>query len=463
MDFIKNLFPPKNSSSTRNPTMESACPTLLITTSPQQQQQHTVVERLFQDDMDNVHGFLRAQSWEAPIKVVHNDEEARPGYQSMKRHEYNDTPEVLRAKIKLLTELLRTAKYPLAYTGAGISTAAGIDDYATKLNRPSIRTVEGPGNKPTIQVESTVNSSRARVKTPFDAQPTFAHHALAALYRNGLLKHWIQQNHDGLPQKAGFPQHALNEIHGAWYDPSNPVVPMSGDLRGDLFEQVLEWEEKTDLCITLGTSLSGMNCDRVVETIGTRAKAGEAGRLGAVIVGLQRTRLDNVCAVRIFASIDDTMELLLAELGLAPAVSRVEAPYRVYAPLTLPRAAAGGGGGFFGATEEEGVFVLPYSGRSGRGGPGRRCTLDLREGAWVRLTEGPHAGDEGEVQGRTRPEGHYKICFWHRLKPGAKLKRPMVRVLGAWWLESAVAGLAPRLPVVNVPPAGASAERREEV
>ena len=27
---------------------------------------------------------------------------------------------------------------------------------------------------------------------------------------------WVQQNHDGLPQKAGFPQQDMIEIHGSW-------------------------------------------------------------------------------------------------------------------------------------------------------------------------------------------------------------------------------------------------------
>jgi hypothetical protein len=64
--------------------------------------------------------------------------------------------------------------------------------------------------------------------------------------------------------KPGYPQEGLNEIHGAWYDPSNPVVQMSGNLRGDLFEWLREWEERTDLVLVLGTSLSGMNADRMV-------------------------------------------------------------------------------------------------------------------------------------------------------------------------------------------------------
>jgi NAD-dependent SIR2 family protein deacetylase len=48
------------------------------------------------------------------------------------------------------------------------------------------------------------------------------HKVLTKLYHSGYLKRLINQNHDGLLQKSGFPQHAINEIHGAWFDPSNP-------------------------------------------------------------------------------------------------------------------------------------------------------------------------------------------------------------------------------------------------
>ena len=39
---------------------------------------------------------------------------------------------------------------------------------------------------------------------------------------------------------------------------------MIGNLRGDLFEWLREWEERADLVLVLGTSLSGMNADRMV-------------------------------------------------------------------------------------------------------------------------------------------------------------------------------------------------------
>ena len=121
----------------------------------------------------------------------------------MKAHEYQDTPKTLKVKVKMLASLLMSSKQCVAYTGAGISTASGISDYATK-NKNAM----GPKHK---------------VISNFDARPTLSHRVLVSMFECGILKRWFQQNHDGLPQKAGMPQHAINEIHGSWFDPSNPV------------------------------------------------------------------------------------------------------------------------------------------------------------------------------------------------------------------------------------------------
>ncbi|CAF3942380.1 unnamed protein product, partial [Rotaria sordida] len=43
--------------------------------------------------------------------------------------EYFDTPDELDQKIKTLADFIRNAKYFIVYTGAGISTAAGINDF----------------------------------------------------------------------------------------------------------------------------------------------------------------------------------------------------------------------------------------------------------------------------------------------------------------------------------------------
>ena len=89
--------------------------------------------------------------------------------------------------------MIKDSQNCVVYTGAGISTGAGIPDYATTIK-------------------------------PFDLQqhmntkPTFAHHTIVKFLKRGYFKHWLQQNHDALAQKAGCPKQFLNEIHGSWFD-----------------------------------------------------------------------------------------------------------------------------------------------------------------------------------------------------------------------------------------------------
>merc|ERR1712096_239634 len=122
------------------------------------------------------------------------------------------------------------------------------------------------------------------------------------------------QNHDSLPQKAGYPQHALNEIHGSLHDPANPVIEINGFLRSDLSAWLNDWSTKNDLCLALGTSLSGFNVDSVPEEAAQRALAGKG--LGLVLVNLQQTQYDELAQLRIFGKLDDVMTLLAAELGI---------------------------------------------------------------------------------------------------------------------------------------------------
>ena len=373
-----------------------------------------------------MHGWMGDKNWGAPRRTVTCGVSARPGYSSCKAHEYQDEPEVLRQKVALLARLIKQSKTCVAYTGAGISTAAGIADYATQ------------GEK------SKIDTGRARVHTPWDAAPTLAHHTLAALHRHPqkFVKHWVQQNHDGLPQKAGYPQHALNEIHGAWYDPSNPVVRMSGSLRDDLFKSMLRWEQEADLCLTLGTSLAGMNADRIAISTAQRAiREMEAGNVegsgGMVIVGLQCTQHDSLSSLRIFARIDQVMKLLAHEMDL----------HELMPNLLGQRAEEQH------SNSTEHIFALPHDPRTGRRTEDGKTlmSLDLSLGQALRITSGPYADAEGRVVGLNR-EGHYKMRFRIPLPASNQakaFKAPFELILGKWWPYEAERGLLDTFPVVN--------------
>ncbi len=50
------------------------------------------------------------------------------------KKEFFDSPEELDAKVTRLAELVRNSKHFIAFTGAGISTSAGVPDYRSGMN-----------------------------------------------------------------------------------------------------------------------------------------------------------------------------------------------------------------------------------------------------------------------------------------------------------------------------------------
>ncbi|KAM7432842.1 NAD-dependent protein deacetylase sirtuin-7 [Porites harrisoni] len=109
-----------------------------------------------------------------------------------------DPCDVLNEKATVLAEAILNAKCLVVYTGAGVSTAASIPDYRgpegiwTRLSR---------GEK-----LGSYNLA--------DANPTLTHMSITKLYQEGLVKHVVSQNCDGLHVRSGLPPQALSEVHG---------------------------------------------------------------------------------------------------------------------------------------------------------------------------------------------------------------------------------------------------------
>lgn len=263
---------------------------------------------------------------------------------------------------------------------------------------------------------------------------------------------FIQQNHDGLPQKAGVPQHIMNEIHGAWFDPSNPVVAMSGNLRTDLFSDLLRCEREADLVMAIGTSLSGMNADRVVSTVASKARGKGKKPLGSVIVSLQSTPHDANSSLRIYALIDDVMSLLAEELGVQVTPQSISNATgdTVHQPDPLITKLVGA------KKVDVDVFSVPYDLDGNRAQEHR--VLDLREGARVKVTEGPNKGQFASVVGRNA-DGHWRLRITHAFKTRSDTQRATpatfgeVRLLGSWWPVAAAKGELESIPVMTVPDA----------
>lgn len=388
------------------------------------------------------HGFEHERScWDMPSLAVASSADARPGYDSMDASEYLDSAETLRLKCKKLAEMYLKSQCPIVYTGAGLSTGAGIGDYASQADGSLSNAVPPrPAMLAEIQNRAGVPGTQSKpsdtaFRSPLCAQPTLAHRVLVAMHKKKALR-WFNQNHDGLPQKAGLPQEAINEIHGAWHAPDNSVVPMSGSLRDDLFSDLLKYEQRTDLAIAVGTSLCGMNADRVVTSVAERAASRQPDQLGSVVIGLQRTKHDDSCTLRIFGKCDDVFAAVAQELQLDEG-DYLASPATFWCPPVL-----------LGRDQETYEFHgLSYNAFGERSFT--KTSLDLRDDAELVIPTGMHAGAIGTVNGMDR-EGNIKCIF--KLKPKVgKLRAPVPMLIGRWWIQAAVDGTVWQLPAVNKP------------
>jgi len=324
--------------------------------------------------------------------------------------EYADTPEVFKAKIKLLRELLLASRRTMAYTGAGLSVAAGI----------GMAAVGSSGGAGTGMGVATAG------------EPTVSHCVMAELNRQNLLHGWVQQNHDGLPQKAGYRQEDINEIHGSWFDPSNPVVKYSGSLRGDLFGDMASQADTSDLVVVLGTSLTGLNADQCVRKTAQRSVAGES--LGSVIISPQRTSQDGKATLRIFAKADEVMIALAKEFGFGPRALGKGRGIRRSADLFT----------------KENRILVPYD-RNGVLSTTVMTYWDLSSGAKFRISEhnnieGANQPGDKSIQADTigTVHGRDERSCSITLHIGGTTKK-----LGLWWLETAQRGGMQYLPIVN--------------
>lgn len=255
------------------------------------------------------HGWLGSAEWPAPRCVAKSDEAARPGYDSRDASEYLDSASVLRAKVDVLVRMLKASDATVCYTGAGISTAAGIGDYASKAKKSVARKL--------------VNPSLNRRQAP----PTQCHRVMTALQKRGLLHEWVDQNHDMCGAKAGYPLSRLNPIHGTWFDRKNRVKMMDESLEPRLLERLVRWAESAKLTLAIGTSLCGMNADQVATTPAEKARADPDSLGGMVIVNLQKTAHDDDAALRIFATCDGFAETLRKRLRLRVKTVHLDQPH----------------------------------------------------------------------------------------------------------------------------------------
>ncbi len=126
--------------------------------------------------------------------------ESRALVQAAEVAEHHAAPaQCAEAAIKVATMLRGAEGRAVVFSGAGISTAAGVGDYRGKGGK---WTKESQGRDEPYETEYE------------KLRPTFTHYAIAELLERGFLSHVITQNADGLHLLSGVPADSLSSLHG---------------------------------------------------------------------------------------------------------------------------------------------------------------------------------------------------------------------------------------------------------
>ena len=190
--------------------------------------------------------------------------------------------------IEEIAELLRNARFAVALTGAGVSTASGIPDYRT----PRAGLWENVDPMKVAHVDAFLRDPaqfwsfyKHRMGDLDSAEPNPAHYALAQLEEAGYLKGLITQNIDRLHRRAGTKN--LAEVHGSidrgeclrcgrtyphetmleatsvgevpycecGYALKPAVVFFGEGLPDDEYGRAQDWAERADVMLAVGSTL----------------------------------------------------------------------------------------------------------------------------------------------------------------------------------------------------------------
>lgn len=240
---------------------------------------------------------------------------------------------IINEKVDLLVSWIQESNHMVAFTGAGISTSAGIADF------------RGPTGKWTMQAQGKKCKSKT---TTIRAIPTPTHMTLVKLQEENILKYIISQNTDGLIRRSGFPKDKLSELHGNtnievceecgqsyFRDGSARRMKKGADhftgrfcKRADCNGRLIGWtidfgqnlptkplqkaEEHAglaDLHLCLGSSLTVSPANDQPQT--TKENGGKL-----VIVNLQETPLTEMADLHIYGKTDEVMAKVMERLGL---------------------------------------------------------------------------------------------------------------------------------------------------
>ncbi|KAL4793081.1 DHS-like NAD/FAD-binding domain-containing protein [Aspergillus venezuelensis] len=249
-----------------------------------------------------------------------------------------ESRESVDAQAEKFVKLLKASERFIVFTGAGISTSAGIPDF------------RGPNGNWTLRAQG--KQAKQGVNT-LQAIPTLSHMALVELQNRGILKYLVSQNCDGLHRRSGIRPEMISELHGnsnreyckdcgkeylrdfravSTYEKGDhdhrtgrtcalcggilldTIINFGEDLPGDVYSKAENQANEADLCLVLGSSLIVGPAYKIPYIVASRQ--GDKKDAKFVICNLQETHQDEYCTLRVFAKTDRFMKLVMEKLEL---------------------------------------------------------------------------------------------------------------------------------------------------
>ncbi|KAL6400229.1 Sir2 family protein [Ilyonectria robusta] len=246
-----------------------------------------------------------------------------------------DAPEMVAQKAKALAAQIRESKRFIVFTGAGISTSAGIPDFR---GPEGVWTLRAQGRQPTGKAVNTLQ-----------AIPTPTHMALLELQNRGILTYLVSQNCDGLHRRSGILPGNISELHGnnnreyckdcgkeyirdfravATYEKTvhdhrtgrkcarcdgalhDSIINFGEALPAQPLQDAFDRAEESDLCLVLGSSLTVTPASLIPQIVGRKQGA------KLVICNLQSTPFDGLSDLRIYSDTDSLMTRVMDILEL---------------------------------------------------------------------------------------------------------------------------------------------------
>eukprot|EP01120_Amphizonella_sp_Union-15-10_P012665 TRINITY_DN5671_c0_g1_i1.p1 TRINITY_DN5671_c0_g1~~TRINITY_DN5671_c0_g1_i1.p1 ORF type:complete len:513 (-),score=72.83 TRINITY_DN5671_c0_g1_i1:107-1645(-) len=243
--------------------------------------------------------------------------------------EHFDTEEDFRNKANQLVQLIKDSKHCIVFTGAGISTSAGIPDYR---GPQGVWTLKEKGEKPKKGVSMLA------------AFPTATHMSLVKLVDSGIVKYIVSQNVDGIHRKSGIKAEKLSELHGntnleicekcgqeylrdfhcngqhehytgrqcsklgCHGKLKDSIIHFGENLPTETLKKAYDHGNEADLCIVLGSSLTVSPASDIPRSTAKQGKL--------VIVNLQRTPLDHLATLKIHCQTDKLISHVMEGLGI---------------------------------------------------------------------------------------------------------------------------------------------------